>query len=122
MFGSTKPKTEVTMKTTKFALIIAMLVYVSMSFATGTVILSPSERIALREAIADPGLCQAIYRQVDAYALLAIEKKGLYTVKVEYRRVIFIIYAKYWEWEHFFLMDPVFKPLLVKVEPIGLHH
>ncbi len=101
------------MKTTKLVLIIAMLAFVSMSYADNADRPQLTERVTLRKAIADPGLCQAIYQQVDATALLAVDKVGMYTVTVKYRRVVYVIYGKYWEWKDFFLMDPVILPMLV---------
>ena len=109
------------MKATKLFLIIAMLAFVSASYADIDVKPKVDVRVALRKAIANPGLCQAIYQQVNESELFSVEKKGLYTAKVRYHRVVYTIYGKYEEWRDFFLMDPVLLPMPVGFNGASMH-
>ncbi len=102
------------MKATKFVLIIAMLAFVSMSYADEKPGPTLTIKISLKKAIQNPGLVKTIYNQVSERTLLANEHNGPYIAKVNYRRVVYIIYGKYEEWRNFFVMDPIILPLKVK--------
>ena len=99
-------KQEVTMKTIKIVMFVALMAFVAMAYAD----VDPgsakfSVKISLRLAKQDRGLVQAIYQQVDPRALLQNDQI-LYTVKVKYHNVVYVIYGKYKEWVRFFWMDP----------------
>jgi len=94
------------MKATKIVMIVALMAFVAMAYAD----VDPgpnslSIKISLKAAKQDRGLVHAIYQQVDPRLLLQGEQP-LYTAKVKYRKVTFVIYGKYKEWADFFLMDP----------------
>ncbi|MCD4681932.1 MAG: hypothetical protein K8R86_01505 [Bacteroidales bacterium] len=109
------------MKATKFVLIIAMLAFVSMSYADKKPGPTLTVKISLTKAIQNPGLVRAIYNQVSERTLLAQEQNGLYTAKVNYHRVVYVIYGKYEEWRNFFVMDPILLPLKVEFNGCSVH-
>jgi hypothetical protein len=87
-------------------MIVTLMAFVAMAYAD----VDPGKanlavKISLKLAKKDRGLVSAIYQQVNPRTLLQSEQI-FYTAKVKYRNTVYAIYAKYYEWEDFFLLDP----------------
>jgi len=109
------------MKITKIVLIVTLLAFVSMSYADDKSGPKLTTKISLEKAIQNPGLVRAIYNQVSERSLLVNDHNGLYTAKVNYRRVVYVVYGNYEEWRNFFVMDPIILPLRVNYNGASIH-
>ena len=95
------------MKATKLILAIAFFTFSTMAFAQtarpdqNEPAPTLSVKMALRVAIQNPALVKAMKVQLDPSFLQKPDQR-IYTVKVLYRNVTFIIWGTRIEWKHFF--------------------
>jgi hypothetical protein len=110
------------MKTTKCALVIAILAFVTLSYAS----VDPgpmSVKISLKAALENRHLVRAMYEQLDN-SFLQNEHARLYTARVVFNHSIFYISGTYDEWMVFFSIEPNEEPVTgangnhLKVKPI----
>ena len=98
------------MKNIKLVLIAALITFTSVGFAqTGEYIgkLKPETiKISLDEALAMPGLVEAMYEQLDE-SMLENEKGGEVVFKVVYKDILFLIIGNYEEWLKFFYLENI---------------
>jgi hypothetical protein len=90
------------MKTTKCALVISILAFVTLSYASDH---GPwTIKITLKSALENPYLVRAMHEQLDR-SFLQPDQPGPYVAKVNFRRVIYVISGTYKEWSAFFQME-----------------
>jgi len=98
------------MKNLKLVMIAALITFTSVGFAqTGEYIgkLKPETiKISLDEALAMPGLVEAMYEQLDE-SMLDGEPGEVVVLKVEYKDVVFLIIGKREAWLSFFEKEKV---------------
>lgn len=93
------------MKATRFFLMIALVSFALMSFAT-----NDSDRpmlkvkISIEKASHNPGLAQAIYQQVDQ-SIMGNDTPAFISAEVKYNRTIYVVYGTHSQWLTFFTID-----------------
>ena len=97
------------MKTTKLAMITALVSFALLSFATTELSLSKNV-ISLKEAMQNTELVRAMYGQINAADLLRSESSGLYTAQVVVKKTVYLINGTYAEWKRFFHLETDIKP------------
>jgi hypothetical protein len=91
------------MKTTKIVLLIAILSFATLSYATvdpGPVCV----KIHLKKAMQNHRLVRAMYEQLDM-SFLQVDQNGFYVARVAFNHSFYFIYGTYEEWISFFTMD-----------------
>ncbi len=89
------------MKTAKVALILALISFTLMGFASvnydhASVIV----KISLDNAQHDKGLSLVMYQQIDQ-SFLRVEHEGFYVAKVQHKNITFFIFGTYKDWKDF---------------------
>ncbi len=94
------------MKAVRFAMLIVMISFTVLSFASDEKHRGRQFgiKIPIEYAVKDRGLVFEMYRQIDQ-SFLNYENPGIYRVKIKYRKNTVEIYGTYKQWMNFFVMD-----------------
>jgi len=103
------------MKTTKLAMIVALVSFALMTFANTELGLSKNV-IALRTARANAHLVSAIHNQVNPADIFNTERAGNYTAEVMLKKTVYLITGSIAEWKLFFRDTDGRSPLLNEVK------
>jgi len=98
------------MKTIRCFLMLALVSFAMMSFATNDVDrTNPKTKISIEKAAHNPGLTRAIYQQVDI-SILDGNRTTLISAPVKYKNTIYIVFGTYTQWSDFFNAEGGHKP------------
>jgi len=93
------------MKASRIVLMLALVSFALMSFATNDVNLPRTTiKISIEKAAHNPGLTQAIYQQVDQ-SILGGDRPAIISVPVKYKNTTYIVFGTYEQWLKFFTTD-----------------
>lgn len=93
------------MKATRFFLMLALVSFALMSFATNDVDRPRTTvKISIEKAAHNPALAKAIYQQVDQ-DILGNDSPSFISVAVKHNRTVYLVFGTYEQWLSFFTAD-----------------